>query len=90
MVPWAYILFGARVGIAINEKLPVFNWDSEVRVVKQSASTFVTMLVVMAAAMVPVVILFVVPDFPVYGVHGAVVAVLVGATLLMEAFGRDG
>lgn len=89
MVPWAYILFGARVGIAINEKLPVFNWDSEVRVVKQSSSTFVTMLAVMAVAVVPVVILFVAPDFPVYGVHGAVVAVLAGATLLMEACGRN-
>ncbi|MCI8789576.1 MAG: hypothetical protein HFH92_10780 [Lachnospiraceae bacterium] len=89
VVPWAYILFGARAGIAINEKLPVFNWDSEVRVVKQSSSTFVTMLAVMAAAVVPVVILFVAPDFPVYGVHGAVVAVLAGATLLMEACGRN-
>lgn len=86
-VPVAYILFGARAGIAINEKFPRFDWDSEVQVVKQGAASFLAMLTVMVVAVAAIVILFLLPDVPAYGVHGALVAVLGIGTLLLEIGG---
>lgn len=79
-VPAAYILFGARAGLAVNEMLPLLDWESEVRVVKQSASTMVTMLVGMAAAIIPIVVLVAVPGISVYGVYLVTVVLLLAAT----------
>lgn len=45
VVPAAGILFGANLGITMNLMFPVFDWDNEVKVVKQSASSGFTMLV---------------------------------------------
>lgn len=79
-VPAAYIIFGARAGLAVNELFPLLDWESEVRVVKQSASTMVTMLVGLVTAAVPVVILVAVPGVSVYGVYLALVVLLLAAT----------
>lgn len=86
-VPAAYILFGARAGIVINEKFPRFDWDSEVQVVKQGAATFLAMLTGMAIAVATIAILFLLPDVPAYGVYAALVAVLGIGTLLLEIAG---
>lgn len=40
IVPIVMILFSAVFGLAVNLMLPKFDWDSEVTVVKQSASAF--------------------------------------------------
>ena len=40
-VPAICILFSNVFGITINLKMPVFNWENEVTVVKQSASTLI-------------------------------------------------
>lgn len=77
-VPAVYIVFGARVGIAVNERLPLMEWESEVRVVKQSASSMVSMLVVMAAGIVPVVVLVAMPGVSGYIVYGVLVALMAG------------
>lgn len=53
LVPALYIVFGAVAGITVNLKFPVFQWDSEVQVVKQSASVFVMMLVGVVCTMLP-------------------------------------
>ncbi|MGN0377222.1 MAG: hypothetical protein ACI4ED_06270 [Suilimivivens sp.] len=53
IVPALYILFGAVSGVLINRKFPVFDWENETRVVKQSASTFLSMLLGIIVGMVP-------------------------------------
>lgn len=85
-VPAAYILFGARAGIAVNEKFPVFDWDSEAKVVKQGASAFVMMVIGLAAAAVPIIALFVLEDMPVL-VYAATAGALLLLTWLMDRIG---
>lgn len=54
IVPAVYLLFTATVGIRVNLKFPVLNWDNEVRVVKQSASTMLCMLIGVLANLIPI------------------------------------
>ncbi len=86
-VPAAYILFGARAGIAVNEKFPVFDWDSEAKVVKQGASAFLMMVIGLAVAAVPIIALFVLEGMTVV-VYGATAGVLLLLTWLMDVRGR--
>lgn len=44
IMPLLFIVFSALLGIAVNLKMPIFDWDNEVSVVKQSASTAITLL----------------------------------------------
>ncbi len=83
-VPAAYIFFGARAGLAVNELFPLLDWENEVRVVKQSASTMVTMLVGMATAIVPIVVLVAVP-----GISAHVVYLVTVVLLLTAAWGMN-
>lgn len=54
LIPALYVAGSAAVGLLVNRMLPVFDWDSEVRVVKQSASTFISMLVGVLSALIPI------------------------------------
>ncbi|NLV59731.1 MAG: hypothetical protein GXY67_13350 [Clostridiales bacterium] len=56
-IPAVYIVFAAVAGIAVNLAMPVFNWDNEIRAVKQSASVVVTMLVSLTGFLPPIVLL---------------------------------
>lgn len=87
VVPAVYILFGARAGIAVNEKFPVFNWDSEARVVKQGASAFLMVVIGLLAAAVPIVALLVLEEMSVL-VYGATAGVLLLLTWLMDLRGN--
>lgn len=59
VIPACYLLFTCVAGITVNLMFPVLKWESEVRIVKQSASMFVTMLVGMLMSILPIpVILF--------------------------------
>lgn len=58
LIPAVYILFTAVAGLTVNLAFPVFRWENETQVVKQSASTMITMLVGMAASILPAVLLF--------------------------------
>ena len=86
-VPAAYILFGARAGIAVNEKFPVFDWDSEVKVVKQGASAFVMVVIGLVSAAVPIIALFVLEGMAVF-VYGATVGALLLLTWLLDLGGK--
>ena len=86
-IPAVYILFGARAGIAVNEKFPVFDWESEVRVVKQGASVFLMMVIGLAMAAVPIIALFALEEAAAW-VYGATAALLLLLTWLMDARGR--
>lgn len=87
-VPAAYILFGARTGIAVNERFPVFDWDSEIKVVKQGASVFLMMVIGLVSAAAPIIALFILWELPAYAVYGIVVILLLLLTGLMELGGR--
>lgn len=83
-VPAVYIIFSARMGLAINRKFPLFDWENEMRVVKQSASTMLTMLASMASALVPAVVLLACPDIPAPAVYAVTVVLLKAATVGMD------
>jgi len=57
IIPAVYIVFSAVAGITVNLAMPVFNWESEIRAVKQSASVMVTLLVSLFCFLPPIVIL---------------------------------
>lgn len=45
LIPFLYLVFSSVVGITVNLKFPVFDWENDVKIVKQSASCMVTMLI---------------------------------------------
>lgn len=53
LLPVCYMLFSCVVGITVNLAFPVFKWENEVNVVKQSASMLVTMLIGMISSILP-------------------------------------
>lgn len=57
VVPAVYVLFGVKMGIAINLKFPIFDWENETHVVKQSASVFIMMLIGGILGMAPMGVL---------------------------------
>lgn len=62
LLPFLYILFSSVLGITVNLKMPVFNWESEVAVVKQSGATLVCMLFGFLSVVFPFVFLFLLPS----------------------------
>lgn len=57
VIPAVYIVFMAVAGVCVNLAMPVFNWENEMRAVKQSASVMVTMLIGFASFILPIVCL---------------------------------
>ena len=82
LIPAAYILFSSVAGIAINLKFPVLDWENETRVVKQSASTMVTMLVDMVLGLPPIICLIAFKTISVNIVMGVTLVLLILMTAL--------
>ena len=59
--------------------MPIFDWESDVRVVKQSASTMVTMLIGMVSAAAPALVLFFAGMEYRTMIYGVVTAVILAA-----------
>ncbi|MBQ4521721.1 MAG: hypothetical protein IJA10_02055 [Lachnospiraceae bacterium] len=81
ILPMLYIIFTAVAGITVNLAMPVFDWESEVNVVKQSVSVLVTMLIGLFSVMVPVVFLVLGGDggeYLVYTITSLVLVLLTG------------
>jgi ABC-2 type transport system permease protein len=57
VIPAVYIVFMAVAGLSVNLAMPLFNWENEMRAVKQSASVMVTMLIGFASFVPPIVCL---------------------------------
>ncbi len=55
LIPGCYLLFSCMTGITANLMFPVLKWESEVRIVKQSASMFVTMVINILCSVLPIV-----------------------------------
>ena len=58
LIPLIYMMFVSVSGLTMNLLFPVFNWENEAKVIKQSASTMVAMLVNVVALLVPVILAF--------------------------------
>lgn len=56
IIPACYVIFFAVLGITVNLVFPVLNWESETRVIKQSAATMVAMLLGMLSSAIPLLI----------------------------------
>lgn len=82
VVPLVYTLFLSVAGLTINLAFPVFDWENEVRVVKQSASTMLTLLLSMISSMIPIVLLILFGDLHMI-INAATVVMISAATLVL-------
>lgn len=83
LIPLVCITFSCVWGIFINLKMPKFNWDNEVDVVKQSASAAVGGLCAFLVVIVCAIPMFLVPAVYVNIVKGIVCVVLAGVTVML-------
>lgn len=76
----SYAVFSAVTGLAVNARLPMFDWESETTAVKQSTSVLVSMLIALATALIPLGTAFALQSVPTTVIMAAVTAVCLGAT----------
>ncbi|WP_455617089.1 hypothetical protein [Eisenbergiella sp.] len=88
LVPLAYACFSSVLGITINLKMPVFNWDNETTIVKQSASTFVSVLGGMLLALLPIGLRFALAGIPADLFLGGVTALVIVVTVILYGKNR--
>jgi len=86
-LPAVYIVFGAEAGVVINRRFPVFDWENETRVVKQSVSTLLAMLTSMAAGAAPLAVLLICREIPAYAVEAVWGGVLLAGILVLDRMG---
>lgn len=64
LLPYAYCIFISLLGIVVNVAYPIFDWQSDVTVVKQSAATIIAILFGFLSMAIPIILLNVLPkDF---------------------------
>lgn len=63
LIPLAYILYGAALGLWINLKSPMLNWESERQPVKQSKAVMLTMILGFASVLIPGAAMLLLPDW---------------------------
>lgn len=83
-VPFVYILFSAVAGLTINLAMPVLDWENETNVVKQSASTLISMLAGFAGLIPPAICLFIFPAGSEQAVYLLTTVILLGITTLLH------
>ncbi len=83
LVPALSVVFSCVFGIFINLKMPKFQWESEVDVIKQSGATMISSLVSLLGMTIPAFIAAVIPNGFLLPFNICTCAVLVVATLLM-------
>ena len=88
LLPLGYILWGAVLGLWINLRMPMLNWESERQPVKQGRAVVFAMLAGLASVLLPGVALILLP-----GAAGIVrgltlCALIAGAALIWRACGR--
>ena len=83
LIPAILILFSCVLGLTVNLKMPVFDWENEVTIVKQSASAFVGGIggfVIVLICMVPVLF---VPAIYANLLKGIICVVFTGLTIFL-------
>ena len=83
VIPLVYILFVTVAGITINLRMPVFDWEAEAAVVKQSGAAFTALAVGVVSALAPVAVLIALPSVPAHLVMGVTAAVILGVTVVL-------
>ncbi len=79
-LPVIYVLFSSVIGITVNLLFPVFEWENETRVVKQSASVSLILLVDLAVDVPPVLAILFIKGVSVHVILGVTAAVLLMLT----------
>jgi ABC-2 type transport system permease protein len=62
VAPLVVMLFAGVAGLFVNVKFPVFDWDNEAQVVKQSSSALISMLVCFVSGGIPALLKIAVPE----------------------------
>lgn len=83
MIPLAYILFVTVLGITVNCKMPVFDWESEAAVVKQSGAMLLNMVVGFLSVLIPVGLLLVFNELSHHLVMGLTFMAIVVITVIL-------
>lgn len=83
LIPAVYILFSSTTGLAVNMKFPVMTWENEVRVVKQSASVMITMLVSFLVSLPPIILLLAVKSISKNVIMGVTAVILMVLTAVI-------
>lgn len=81
ITPLVYDVFIAVLGIFINIRLPIFDWDNPTIVIKQSAAILLTLLFGMLGFVAPLGLVFLLQDFSVNGILFLVTILLFVLTL---------
>ena len=83
VTPLAYVGLTSVWGIYINLKLPNFEWESEVTVIKQSMSSLLGIMGGMLFGFIPMVILFILPGIDRNLITGVITLLVIGITSLL-------
>ena len=83
LLPFLFMVYSIVLGLACNLRFPLFHWDNEARVIKQSASVGMTMLFGMLSILLAAIPVVLMPPDAYFGYFFAVEAVLLGLTLLL-------
>lgn len=81
-IPLVYILFSTILGIAVNCKLPMLEWESDAAVVKQSGAVLAILAISFVSTAIPLALLLVFQTISIHLVMGTVCVILLGITLL--------
>ena len=83
VIPFAYLLLFSVLGITINLKMPLFDWESEAVVVKQSGAVVVSMMTGMISTILPMVLVLVLPRRLTDVCLGAVTVLVLAVTAVL-------
>lgn len=82
VIPACYLMFVSVIGITINLAFPVFDWENEVRVVKQGAAMSIAMLVGTGSSVLPLIGIILAGEGMVNGIRVATVLTLAVLTII--------
>ncbi len=77
ILPLCYIIFTAILGITLNLHFPNFNWENEAIPVKQSMSTFLSMIISFAAIALPLAAKYLLDNVSMESITVITIAILI-------------
>lgn len=90
ITPIIYSIFISVLGIVINLLFPSFDWKNEIKVIKQSLSTFLTLMIGMAIAIIPLSITYTMnSNLYVSLITLITLLITVGLFIFMNTYGKN-
>ncbi|MDL2301623.1 hypothetical protein LJC58_04620 [Lachnospiraceae bacterium OttesenSCG-928-D06] len=83
IIPLCYILLFSVVGITLNSVMPQFQWEKVETVIKQGGSVFIAMVIGMVSAIIPMIIVSILPRAFSHVVYGVLTVCLLAITALL-------